>query len=111
MGFNSSRVVRHQDKDITITYNLLNTVVMVRSGGALLLRKGIWLPYQSLGFTLNNELLQLKVRTFPLCRFSLESGEQVVCANIFPRMRRRSLVWWALTPARLIAALLSKVLS
>ena len=111
MGLNSTRVVRYQDKDITIAYNLLNSVVTVRSGGALLLRKGIWLPHQSLGFTLNNEQFRLKVRTFPLCRFTLESGEQVICSNIFPRMRRRSLAWWALTPARLTAALLSKVLS
>lgn len=111
MGLRSVRVVPYDNEEITIAYNLLSSVLTVRGGGVLLLRKGIWLPYQRLQFSLNNQVFELKVRTFPLCRFSLFCADEVVCVNIFPRLRRKSLTMWALTPARLTAAILSKVLS
>lgn len=111
MKLNSTRQLHVDGSELSIVYSIFSSRLVVQSNDQVLLRRSIWLPYHCFSFTVNNQPLHLKVRSFPLTRFSLEANNKVLYANIFPRLRRKSILTWGLTPVRLVALLAAKILS
>ncbi|RUO31990.1 hypothetical protein CWE12_03085 [Aliidiomarina sedimenti] len=107
----SQRTLEVNGTAIEVSYNKLTSKITVSSGGIQIYRKYLWLPYGNYRFELADVRYTLRVWMLPFCQFSLYGPDGVVCNNVFPKLKRYSLVMMAMSPVRHTLMLLAWAIS
>lgn len=90
---NHKRTLTIQGHEVVFKFNWLSGSLTVEQDNERVFKKFIWKPYSKVKLELFDQAFVIKILLVPINSFSLAtSGGKVVCANIFPKLRRYSIV-------------------
>jgi hypothetical protein len=81
---------------VTIKYNVLTGIIAVYLQDNKLKSQFLWLPLKTLELVILGESYQLKTLLFPITKMSLHQQGVCLCADIFPKLRRYSIISFCL---------------
>ncbi len=106
------RTLKLSNEDVKFQYNWLSGVLSVTHDGITLYKKMLWKPYSKIKLEILEDQYVLKVLLIPLSSFLLSrSGGNVVCSNLFPKLRRYSIITFTLSLIKRLALLLAAAFS
>ncbi|SEA43707.1 hypothetical protein [Alkalimonas amylolytica] len=103
--------IRYKNAFIEVSYNVITSKILVRFDGKAVTSKFIWLPFSNHKFRIGDEEFILKSWLFPLCKFKLQTSSVVLCEDLFPKLKRYSIVMLVTGPIKHIIILIAWVVS
>lgn len=111
MRFNLQKTIEIEQGKIVVCYNTLTSQVSVNHDGYTVLRRYLWLPTCKLHFQINGKEHYLAVILFPICKFSLSDQKGILQRDLFPKLKRYSIIMFITGPIRHFFILLAWVVS
>ena len=103
--------ISHHDYELIITYSVITSLVVIKEADATVFRKYIWRPYGHYHLEWRGESFTLKAWTFPIFKFSLTTPTGTVCDDIFPKLKRYSIIMLVTGPVRQMMMVLAWLFS
>lgn len=94
-----------------IRYNLLSGKCTVLVDGNCCFSKSLILPFGRYNIPTENQKIILSAWIFPFFKMSIKNNDTLVCSDIFPKHKRRSVILALFAPFRILIALFISLLS
>lgn len=111
MALKVQKEVIHNGSKILITYNFLTSELNIKSNDLLILRKSLWRPRSSYRFRIENKNYTIRAWIYPITKFSIFTNDELVCSDLYPKLKRYSLAMLATGPIRQSLILIAWALS
>ncbi|RYV01668.1 hypothetical protein SOPP22_14990 [Shewanella sp. OPT22] len=90
---NHKRTLTIQDHEVVFKFNWLSGSLTIEHGNNRLFKTFIWKPFSKVKFEMFEQKFIIKALLVPINSFSLFTSDgSEVCTNLFPKLRRYSLV-------------------
>jgi hypothetical protein len=96
---------------VTIKYNVLTGIVAVFLQGKKLKSQFLWLPFKTLEVAILGESYQLKTLLFPITKMSLHQQGVCLYADLFPKLKRYSIISFCLNLSKRLALVFAAMLA
>ncbi|WP_299810222.1 hypothetical protein [uncultured Shewanella sp.] len=101
--FRHSRVVELGGNQIKIDYHSLSGRLTLVSEGNILFDKSLWLPYKRFPINMFGLHYQIKALIFPVNKIGVYHYERPICSDLFPELKRYSLISFTFTSIKRLA--------
>lgn len=107
--FKHTANVRMKNTRVKFTYKVITCELLICHEKNILFRQFLWLPYKKYQVTMLGDTYQLSAILFPIKKISLLKDEQVICSDLFPKLRRYTIANFAIRTAKKIAMLFALI--
>ncbi|GIU16120.1 MULTISPECIES: hypothetical protein [unclassified Shewanella] len=109
--FRHNKVIELGGNQIKFDYHGLSGRLKLISEGNILFEKSLWLPYKRYPIDIFGERYQIKALIFPINKIGVYLNEQPICSDLFPKLKRYSLISFTFTCIKRFAMVFAYALS
>lgn len=105
------RKVSIDNEIITFKYKIITSELSCMQGDKIIFRQFLWLPYKTFNINIHGKDYRLKTLLLPINKCSLYYGEEPICQDLFPKLKRYTLISFCLSTIKKVAIMITLALS
>lgn len=107
--FSYEKAIKINDNILIFKYKIITGELSCKEGSKLIFRQFLWLPYKSFNIIIDGENYKLKTLLLPINRCSLYYGDEPICSDLFPKLKRYTLISFSLSLIKKTAIVLALI--
>ncbi|AAN52983.2 hypothetical protein DIKCMJMK_03916 [Shewanella oneidensis] len=101
--------VKINDETFSFKYKIVTGELSCKKDDILIFHQFLWLPYKTFNIKINEKDYKLKTILLPINKCSLYYGKVPICRDLFPRLKRYTLISFTLSTIKKIAIVIALI--
>ena len=109
--FKHHKTLELSGNQVKFDYHSLSGTLRVSCEGNIVFKKFLWLPYKRYSVTFAKQTYQIKALLLPISNIGVFQDKQVICRELFPKLKRYTLITFTLSCIKRLAMVFAYALS
>lgn len=107
--FSYEKDVKIDNETFKFKYKIITGELSCKKDDKLIFRQFLWLPYKTFNIKINEKDYKLKTLLLPINKCSLYHEKEPICLDLFPKLKRYTLISFTLSTIKKIAIILALI--
>ncbi len=109
--FTYEKKLNIKENIIVFRYKIVTGEISCKKDNKLIFKQFLWLPYKKIKLVIGKEEYELKTILFPINKISMSKGDKIICSDLFPKLKRYTIISFTLSTIKKGAIILAFMFS
>jgi hypothetical protein len=99
------------EDEFTFKYKVITGEITGERNGNVFFKDFLWMPYKKFTINIEKDVYEVKALLFPINKMSFYKNNFAICCDLFPKLKRYTLIAFTLSTAKKVAIALALIFS